>query len=70
MDIQKAIDCFKREKRYWDAMIKYKNAKGEIPDDVPETYKYHDLVITALKEKQEREKKVEQLDGYSFEVGV
>jgi len=26
--------------------------------------------LIALKEKQEREKNVEQLDGYSFEVGV
>lgn len=58
MDIQEAIDCFKREKLYWDTMIKYRNAKGEIPDNVTETYNYFALVIQALKEKQEREKSI------------
>lgn len=58
MDIQEAIDCFKREKLYWDTMIKYRNAKGEIPDNVTETYNYFDLAIQALKEKQEREKSI------------
>ena len=31
---------------------------------------HYENALIALKEKQEREKKVEQLDGYSFEVGV
>ena len=56
MDIQEAIVYFKREKLYWDTMIKYRNAKGEIPDNVTKIYNYFALAIQALKEKQEREK--------------
>jgi len=69
MDIQKAINYVEQVISEYDYDIRTEESelmRGAYTD----VASHYRLILIALKEKQEREKKVEQLDGYSFEVGV
>lgn len=69
MKIAKAITYVEQAIKDYEFEIENETTKlmKDTYSDVMEHYK---TALIALKEKQEREKKVEQLDGYSFEVGV
>lgn len=65
MGIEEAIDILEYKQRvakHMFSMLEHESWKID--------YEVCSQALIALKEKQERENKVEQLDGYSFEVGV